>query len=83
MIKAVQCGRLCVIIDRSEVNADDPGQGTPAMVESGEWSATYDCALEEGELSNTRGDTLRLTEAELAWLDAMLETIDNFLYVIA
>jgi len=79
MVKAVQCGRLCVIIDRSEVNADDPGQGTPVMVSSGEWSATYDCAIAEGELSNTRGDTLRLTATEIEWLDTMLETIDNFL----
>jgi hypothetical protein len=43
--------RYRLILDPAEYFADDPGQGTPALVEGPQdTSGTYFCALETGEV---------------------------------
>lgn len=81
--KEIKKGNLVVRLDRDEVFPDDPGQGTPAIVEwngaDGQFTATYWCAMGEGELLNSRGHVKKLTDAQLEWLDGLNQEIDEFL----
>jgi hypothetical protein len=80
-VKTLRHGRLCVVLDKSQVFPDDPGAGTPAMVHSFGYHATYWCACGEGELTeNRRGGTTKLTKEELDWLDAIQPEIEEFIY---
>ena len=60
---------LKVVADKSEYYPDDPGAGTPLMVYYGSYSATYECAVNEGELSGNRGYR-PLTHNQLAFLNS-------------
>ena len=75
---------LRIDLDRSQVFPDDPGQGTPAIVSrrigSTEYTATFWCALGEGELESKNGVPYALTEQEQDWLDASRVAVDEFLY---
>lgn len=57
-------GGILLELDPSEVFLDNPGEGTPAMVYLGDWSATYHCAVDTGEVEYEK-----LTDAQLDWLD--------------
>ena len=70
-------GRLKVVLDKSQVFLDDPGQGTPAMVYLGNHSGTYYCAVETGLV-----DDHELTKEQVAWLDGLDEKIDDYLYQV-
>jgi hypothetical protein len=76
---------LVVELDKSQVFPDDPGAGTPAMVyldtSKGRHSATYWCAIGEGEVENNHtGEMKQLTEKQLEWLEVLNSEIDNFLF---
>ncbi len=80
------CGHgLRIELDREEVFPDDPGQGTPAMVyrepdSDSKWaSATYNCAINTGELTDQDGGWVPLTERQVEWLDKQGGKIDEFL----
>ena len=66
---------LRIDLDTDEVFTDDPGQGTPAMVYFDKFSATYDCAVDTGELSC--GDYI-LKDCQLEWLEARQNEVDEF-----
>jgi hypothetical protein len=80
MKKTLERGKLRVELDKSEVFLDDPGRGTPAVVYHGDFSATYWCAVGEGELIDSNGYIKPLTELQIEWLDSINEDIDLFLY---
>lgn len=69
---------LVLVLDASEIIPHDPGAGTPAMVYSANkrHSATFWCALNEGELDC--GD-VRLTRVQMAWLVAQEDAVDRFI----
>ncbi len=80
--KVIEKYGLQVILDKTQVFPDDPGQGTPAMVynERGA-SATLTCAMNEGELDNSKtGYMNQLTEKQVDWLWEILQDVELFLY---
>lgn len=75
---------LRIELDKGEVFPDDPGQGTPAMVYQniplrGEASATYWCAMGEGELL-AGPNTVSLTDEQVKWLGEQEDAVNEFLY---
>lgn len=81
--KTFRKGSLYVVLDRSQVFPDDPGAGTPAMVEyrGAYWgSATYWCAVGEGELDRGRHGMMALSDSALEWLESLEDEIEAFLY---
>ena len=70
-------GGITLTLDVTQVFPDDPGRGTPAIVEvPGRGTATYDCAVGEGEVDGGKG-TYALTGAQLAWLDKQQQYVDE------
>jgi hypothetical protein len=71
---------ITITLDAGEVYPKDPGQGTPAVVTTRSGAcATYECAVNTGLLMTD--DLMReypLTEAQLKWLDAQEEFIEEF-----
>jgi hypothetical protein len=65
---------LHVILDSSEIFPDDPGQGTPAMVYLRGQSATYWCALNEGEV-----DGEELSTSQQAFLESIEDEVAEFI----
>lgn len=49
------------------------------MVTSGRYSASYHCADNEGELTDSRGETLLLTEAQRSWLSRQEDAVGDFI----
>jgi hypothetical protein len=68
-----------LILDSSEIYPDDPGQGTPAMVEKGTSSATFWCASEQGVLMDTQYHDVELSRAACSWLDSKVDYVNAFL----
>ncbi len=56
-----------LILDPSEIFPDDPGSGTPALVEYKEQTGTYWCALGEGEVCCDK--VVKLPVPVLDWLE--------------
>ena len=73
-------GGILVKLDRNEVYPDDPGNGTPAIVQLFQYTATFWCASGEGELTDERGQTRQLSTEQLDWLDSVENQVDQFLY---
>lgn len=68
--------RYRVVMDASEIFPDDPGRGTPLMVYGPKnASATFTCALCEGELD----DYAKLPENVWKWLDDVSDTVYEWL----
>ncbi len=84
-----QNGKLRVVLDRQRVVPDDPGADTPAMVyfdgDSYKASATYWCALGEGELQITTGiykhGFHKVTNLQCKWLESLDSELTKFLYL--
>lgn len=76
MKKTISGRGLNIELDTDEVVPHDPGAGTPAMVMTPDRrnTATYWCALNEGEL-----DGIRLSSAQVRWLEAQEDAIIRFL----
>lgn len=74
---------LVLTLDRREVFRGDPGAGTPEIVsavsENVEYTASLDCAIEQGELFGEH-DLFPLTPEEIKWLESHLTIADKFLY---
>ena len=58
-----------LILDPKEYFPDDPGQGTPAMVEYKGGYATYECAVNEGYVDHSQGD-IKIPQSLLNWLSS-------------
>lgn len=67
-------GGIELQLDSWEVFADDPGQGTPAMVNLKLKSATYQCASAVGEV-----DDIQLTHDQKEWLLSKEATVNRFI----
>lgn len=67
---------LRIVLDSSEIFPDDPGQGTPAMVYvvDRHASATYWCALNEGEIED-----VQLTTTQSNWLELQENNVSEFI----
>lgn len=65
-------------LDHTQIFPDDPGAGTPALVIKGDYSATYHCALNEGELDC---GGYQLNDEEVQWLEEQESLVDEFLSV--
>lgn len=81
--QTIMRGRVKVILDRSQVVPDNPGEGTPALVGltvrgrtcwSTYWLATDVGAVEDGD------HAYYLTADEIEFLDSLHEHICQFLY---
>jgi len=68
---------VTVILDPKEIVPNDPGQGTPAMVNYRGMSATYTCAVNAGEVEY-QGRTVELPQDVIEWLDELQEFVDKF-----
>ena len=83
MKKTLKFNGLFLHLDRAEFHPEDPGSGTPAVVSvfkaGREYTATLDYALGEGELVSARGDTYRLSMAQMNWLDSKQDEVIMFL----
>jgi hypothetical protein len=69
---------LTLTLDAAEVYPEDPGMGTPALVEvvRGRTTAngTFWCALDTGEVDGT----VDLTPHQLLWLSEQHDTVETF-----
>jgi hypothetical protein len=68
-----------LILDKSQVFPDDPGAGTPAMVELKKASSTYWCAINEGELL-THNEPVTLSSKQLQWLHELEDFVNDYLF---
>lgn len=82
LTKTLEKYGLKVVLDKSEVFLNDPGAGTPAMVYNQRGaSATFTCAMNEGELDNTRtGNMNQLLDKQIDWLYEIQSEVESFLY---
>jgi hypothetical protein len=79
-MKTYRLGNLTLVLDKSQVFPNDPGQGTPAMVYHKNGScATFWCACGEGQLMSDKGD-YKLSDRQLEWLDNLDREITDYLY---
>lgn len=69
---------LVLELDTDEINLDDPGMGTPAIVTVGDENGTYWAALETGELCCGRG-VYTLTSAQQRWIEQQQQVVADFL----
>ena len=77
-IQIIHRGAWSLVLDSSEIIADDPGAGTPAIVNGpGGASATYWCAIDTGELDGPGG--VEIPRTVLAWLNDHEATVAAFL----
>jgi hypothetical protein len=67
---------LTLTLNKSEVFPDDPGSGTPALVQLGNSAATYWSACGEGELN----DGTPLSDAQQRWLSEQENFVEAFLF---
>lgn len=66
---------LRILLDSNEIYPNDPGNGTPAIVQLFGFSATYGCAADTGELTDKHGEDRELTTVQLNWLQS--DTVEN------
>ena len=76
-------GGLQLVLDSSQVFPDDPGNGTPVIVEKLTGrnkvvaSSTYNCALGEGVLEgHYGGHDYTLTDEQIDWLHSQDAVVD-------
>ncbi len=69
-------GGIKVVLDRNEIIPHDPGAGCPALVVVGRYSASWSCAINEGELECGE---YTLTAEQVAWLDSVAGEVWQFL----
>jgi hypothetical protein len=68
-----------ILLDKSEIFPDDPGNGTPALVVYGPTgqSATYNCAVNEGEVDcGARQIPSKIFE----WVENQEDVVNEFLW---
>ncbi len=62
-------------LDSDEINNEDPGAGTPAMVHVGRETGTYGCIVETGETVNGT----MLTKRQNQWLEDQRDAVEKFM----
>lgn len=79
MIKKFKRGGYTLILDSDEIIPNDPGAGTPAMVEGPKGtSGTFFCVIDTGEMID--GDYAHQIPASVvAWLSSMTNVVDEFI----
>lgn len=70
-------GLMELVLDVHEVHPDDPGAGCPALVKIGDQTASYECAINEGELVDHKGHVYKLSLAQLKWLENQQDHVDE------
>ena len=78
-VKTFERSDLKLVLDTDKVNRENPGDDTPAMVYYKGGSATYTCAVGEGEVLGRYGETIEIPERLVAWLDRLSDLVDEFL----
>ena len=79
-------GGLRILLDSAEIYPNDPGNGTPAMVQLFQFSSTYWCAADTGELDcGTDAGFRDLSHAQLRWLqsEAIETEVNTFVETMA
>ena len=66
-----------LVLDPSKIVPDDPGQDTPALVHYQGGTATFTCAVNEGEVENN-GRIIQLPDSVMKWLDKVQKIVDKF-----
>lgn len=69
-------GGIKLILDQSEVFPDDPGNGTPAIVQLRDKTSTFWCAQGTGVID----DYYRMNAEQSRWLDEQEDELMAFLY---
>lgn len=64
-----------LILDSSEINLDNPGDGTPALVNYKGGSASFNCAIGEGEV-DAMGRIIQIPQEAIDWLNDQESQID-------
>lgn len=64
-----------LILDPSEINLDNPGDGCPALVRYKDGTASYTCACCEGEVDS--GYVIQLPEECIDWLFEQEDKIEE------
>lgn len=72
------CGAT-LVLDSNEIIPDDPGAGTPAIVYYHGGSATFWCAIGEGEVE-AKYEMIELPEKVLDWLNTIGNTAVEKMY---
>lgn len=78
--------RYYLVLDPAEIYPADPGNGIPVMVYfdfagTHHASATYGCAIGEGELMRSDCGTWALPSEVYKWLEGLAPYVDQFLDV--
>lgn len=65
-----------LILDKSQIDYDDPGNGTPAIVSYKGGTGTYWRVINEGTVDTADGE-ITLPDDAIEWLDNMGVIVDN------
>lgn len=65
-----------LVLDSDEVSFDNPGDGTPAIVRYKGGTATYACAINEGEVDDGR-NMIALPHACVQWLYSHNQDVED------
>ena len=78
--KTFRKGKLTLTADKRQVFPDDPGNGTPLMVDyDGKYYASYNCAVNEGYLHSGDNGDKRLSDKQIEWLSSVEAEAEAFL----
>ncbi len=79
--KIFRYGKLTLTADRQQVFPNDPGAGCPLLVEydGGKYTASYNCAVNEGYLHSSRLGDKQLTQRQIDWLCSVEDKAESFL----
>jgi hypothetical protein len=82
-IKIFKKGNLLLVLDRSQVFPNDPGEGCPALVsyqtKRDDYCSSYNCAINEECISGACGDK-HLSKSQIDWLASLEDEVEDFLY---
>lgn len=72
-------GGIKLMLDSKEIDHDDPGNGTPALVHSpdGKLVSTFWCVQETGWIE----DTFELSAKQREWIEEMAEEVHYFVEI--
>lgn len=83
MKKTLRCPNASdwrIELDASEIDPDDPGNGTPAMVYGPRCSGTFGRVLDTGEVTDDRsGNDIEVPTHVHRWLERAEDTVDAFI----
>lgn len=79
MIRSRNLGGLFIQLDASQIHPNDPGRGCPVLVYRGGHSATFCCAVNEGELCHDRAGLVHHVPVMNTLISAQQTAIDALL----